>query len=43
MICPECRKNVKNTEFYDHMLELHGWSMQKAEKYADDRYQEEHR
>ena len=40
MKCPECGKDQRTREFYDHMGEYHGWSLAEAEKWADDRYQE---
>jgi len=33
MKCPDCGKDVK--WFYDHVCEIHGWGMERAEHYAD--------
>lgn len=42
MKCPVCQKDVPTREFYDHMSEYHGWAMEEAETYADDKWLEEH-
>ena len=43
MICPKCGKDGMTTgEFYDHMGELHAWSLAESEKYADDDYLEKY-
>lgn len=38
MKCPECGKEIKNREFYDHMCEMHFWSLEAAEIFADNWY-----